>query len=84
MNKHDESIIDMEATGKWLYRLISRSRLSSQDIQEYLGMASRQSIYAWYSGRNLPTIDHLCQLSRLLGVKIDDMIITKKNTNEKK
>lgn len=48
--------------------------VSIKDVQQYLGLASEQSIYAWLNGRNMPTIDNLYALSELLQVSIDSIV----------
>lgn len=36
-----------------------------------------QTIYNWFSGKNMPTLDNLVVLAQVLSVSIDDIIITK-------
>ncbi len=38
----------------------------------YIGF---QSVYAWFSGKTLPSLDNLYRLSRLLRVPMDEMIV---------
>ena len=38
--------------------------ISAKDIQEYLNLASVQSVYNWCNGINMPTIDNLYALSQ--------------------
>ena len=45
-----------------------------QEIQKYLGFSTPQSIYHWFSGHNMPTIDNLYALSQLLQVPIDTIV----------
>jgi transcriptional regulator with XRE-family HTH domain len=44
-------------------------------VCEQFGIGSLQTVYNWMSGRNLPSIDHLYDLSVLLTVSIDDIIV---------
>ncbi|MBR5572829.1 MAG: helix-turn-helix transcriptional regulator [Oscillospiraceae bacterium] len=44
-------------------------------------MASQQAIYHWQRGTCLPTVDHLCALSHLFNVPMDDILILK-DTNK--
>jgi hypothetical protein len=39
--------------------------LNVKDIQGFLELSTSQSIYHWFDGRNLPTIDNLYALSEL-------------------
>jgi transcriptional regulator with XRE-family HTH domain len=43
--------------------------------QEFLELSTPQSIYHWFDGRNLPTIDNLYALSELFHMPIDDFLI---------
>ena len=66
--------IDMIQTGKVLRRYAEENNYRVKDIQEYLGLACPQPIYRWYQGKNIPSIDHLCRLSQLYKVHIEDLI----------
>ena len=46
-------------------------------IQAYLHLSCPQSIYRWFKGKILPSVDHLCALSRLLGVHMEDLLVLK-------
>ena len=66
--------IDIVETGKKIKRLMITKGFSVSDIQEYLGLSTPQSIYHWFNGRNMPTIDNLYALSELFKVPIDAMV----------
>ena len=74
--------IDMEASGARLQKLTKEAGLSVKDIRDELGIQSLQSIYNWYNGSSLPTVDHLFAISRMIDVKIDDILV-EKNESEK-
>lgn len=67
-------MINLKETGIRLRRLVDARGLSAKTVQTYLGLASVQSVYNWFNGINMPTIDNLYALSQLLGVSIDEMI----------
>ena len=67
-------IIDKKKTGIRLRRLMDECGFTVKDIQQYLGLASIQSIYHWLNGISLPTIDHLYALSELFRLPVDDML----------
>ncbi len=67
-------VINKQATGNKLHRLMESKSITARDIQEYLGLGCVQSVYRWLSGRSMPTIDNLYALSELFQVSIDDMI----------
>lgn len=55
--------------------MASRARgLTVKDIQEYLELSTPQSIYHWFDGRNLPTLDNLYALSELFEVPLDLLV----------
>ena len=70
--------IDMAKTGQNIVVLRKRAGLSVRDLQDVFGFGTPQAIYKWQQGLALPTIDNLVVLADLLGVTIDDIIVTDK------
>lgn len=68
-------VIDMEATGIRLRRIMEQKKITAKCIQQYLGLACVQSIYRWLNGRSMPTIDHLYALSELFRMPLDDIVV---------
>jgi len=75
MAKSPETNIDSVRTGAFLREKILSRGYSVRDVQEYLELSCPQPIYRWFSGRVLPSVDHLYALSRLLGVHMDELLI---------
>lgn len=50
--------------------------LSVHDLQSVFGFNSPQAIYKWQNGVALPTLDNLIVLAAVLGVRLDDIVIT--------
>ncbi len=71
-------IIDMIKTGQNIVILRKQAGLSVKDLQDAFGFGTPQAIYKWQQGLALPTIDNLVALAALLGVKIDDILVTDK------
>jgi len=71
-------VIDMTKTGQDIVVLRKRAGLSVRDLQDVFGFGTPQAIYKWQQGLALPTIDNLVVLAALLGVTIDDIIVTDK------
>ena len=69
-------IIDLIATGKNIKRIREASGISVRDIQDVLGFTNPQAIYKWQKGECLPTIDNLVILASVLGVTIDEILVT--------
>lgn len=67
--------IDMKATGRRLRQIMEQRKISVMDVKQYLNLSSVQSIYRWFWGKSMPTIDHLYALSELFGLPIDELII---------
>ena len=68
--------IDMVKTGQNIVTLRKKAGLSVKDLQDAFGFGNPQAIYKWQQGLGLPTIDNLVVLATLLGVKLDDFIVT--------
>ena len=68
--------IDMAKTGQNIVTFRKRAGLSVKDLQDVFGFGTPQAIYKWQQGLALPSIDNLVVLASLLGVKIDDIIVT--------
>ena len=70
--------IDMVKTGQNIVTLRKKAGLSVRELQIAFGFGTPQAIYKWQQGLAMPTIDNLVALASLLGVKIDDIIVTDK------
>lgn len=68
-------VIDMARTGQNIKHIMQLKGLSVKDIQEFLELSTPQSIYHWFNGRNLPTIDNLYALSELFHLPVDALLI---------
>lgn len=67
-------LIDTKKTGIRLRRIMDERGFTVKDVQQYLELASVQSVYHWLNGQSMPTIDNLYALSELFRMPIDDMI----------
>ena len=72
--KKKSSQIDIHKTGQNIKRIMQMKGMTVKDIQEYLGLAAVQSVYHWFAGRSLPTVDNLYALSELFCVPIDVLV----------
>ena len=68
--------IDMEATGKNIEQLRREAGLSVSQLQERLCYTSTQAIYKWQRGASMPSLDNLIALASILGVRVDDILVT--------
>ena len=67
--------IDIKKTGHKIKEMCKVRNISVKDIQEKLLVGSFQAVYAWFSGKSLPSLDNLYRLSRLLNVSMDSLIV---------
>ena len=68
-------IVDMKKTGAHIKELFEERNISVIEIRNELGLKSKQSVYRWYDGKAMPTIDHLYTLSRMLKVPVDELLV---------
>lgn len=68
--------IDMKQTGKRIHEICKWRNISVSDIQKELKIGSFQAIYAWFSGKCLPSLDNMYYLSRLLKVPMELLIVS--------
>ncbi len=69
-------VISIEKSCEKLRSLCVSKGYTPQMLKEALQLESVQTIYKWFSGQNIPNIDNLVALSRLLGVSLDELIVT--------
>ena len=67
--------IDVEATGQNIARLRKAAGLSVRDIQAAMGFTAPNAVYKWERGKSIPALEHLMVLSKLFGVKMEDILI---------
>lgn len=73
--KRKYPVIDMVRTGQNIKRIMQLKGLAVKDVQEFLELSTPQSIYHWFDGRNLPTIDNLYALSEMFQIPVDAMLV---------
>lgn len=66
-------MVDMQLFGKTLRKHRKEQGVTQWELAEKL-MVSAQSVSIWESGKGLPDLDHLCELSRVLSVSIDVLL----------
>lgn len=72
--------IDQEKTGIKIKEMLNEAGYDVNYVQEYLHLACPQSIYRWFKGKILPSVEHLCALSRLLGVHMEELLVLENNS----
>ena len=74
--------IDPIKTGAKIKRILKAAGYEVRDIQKYLHLSCPQSIYRWFKGKILPSVEHLCALSRLLNVHMEDFLVLQEQSIE--
>ena len=52
--------------------------ITPRQLQILLDFPYVQTIYNWFAAKNMPTIDNLVVLAQILGVTMDDIVVTRK------
>ena len=68
--------IDLIATGQKIKQLRVKAGISVKKLQEVFGFSTPQAIYKWQNGTAMPTLDNLVVLAAVLGVTLDDSLVT--------
>ena len=68
-------VINLKSTGSNIESCRREAGLSVRDLQDYFGFEYPQAIYKWQHGECLPTVDNLLALSRILEVKMEDLLV---------
>ena len=75
-------MIDMQKTGWRIKEICDKQRITVKQIQEELNIGSFQSIYSWFHGKTLPSLDNFYALCKLLHVSMDSMIVEQEEYSE--
>ena len=67
-------VIDLHSTGARINELRREREITVDELRIYLGMNNPNSIYKWFRGEVLPTLENMYALSVILEVPIDDII----------
>ncbi len=70
-------VLDLNATGAKIKSLLSQRGISPRQLQSILNFPYVQTVYNWFSGKNIPTLDNLVVLSQVLGVSMDEIVVTR-------
>jgi transcriptional regulator with XRE-family HTH domain len=51
--------------------------VTPRQLQLIMDFPYVQTIYNWFAGKNMPTLDNLVVLAQILGVTMDEIVVTK-------
>jgi len=75
-------VLDLDATGAKIKTIMKQKGVTPRQLQLILGFPYVQTIYNWFAAKNMPTLDNLVVLAQVLGVTMDDIIVTRMITIE--
>ena len=75
-------VLDLEATGVKIKTLMKQRGITPRQLQTILDFPYVQTIYNWFAAKNMPTLDNLVVLAQVLGVTMDDIVVTRMITVE--
>ena len=75
-------IINLKMTGNNLKEICQDRNIAVKDIQAFLSLSCVHTVYKWFRGESLPSIDHLYALQELMNVSMSEMIVGNLNNSE--
>ena len=69
-------VLDLAATGAKIKTVMKDKGITARDLQIIMDFPYVQTIYNWFAGKNMPTIDNLVVLAKILAVPMDDLVVT--------
>lgn len=75
-------VIDVQETGRQLKKECERRQVTPRELQEFLGLAALQSVYGWFQGRALPSLDNFYALSCYLGIRMEELVVPRQRGRE--
>lgn len=69
--------LDMLKSGQTMKAAIQSKGYTVRDIQKIMQLECPNSIYRWYRGMVLPSVNNLYVLSKVLGVHMEDLLVEK-------
>ena len=70
-------VLDLEATGAKIKTLMKQRGITPRQLQILLDFPYVQTIYNCFAAKNMPTLDNLVVLAQVLGVTMDDIVVTR-------
>ena len=74
--KYLKPVLDLAATGTKIKSVMKDKGITARELQIIMDFPYVQTIYNWFAGKNMPTIDNLVVLAKILAVPMDDLVVT--------
>ena len=68
-------MIHERLTGRKIKRVCEERGLTVQEIQKRMGIGAHKSVYNWFNGKAMPTLDNYYTLCKILGVSMESLIV---------
>lgn len=68
-------MINPELSGRRIREKVKEKGYSTKDIMTYMGFRHTKSVYAWYRGASLPTLENMVALSVLLQTPVNELLV---------
>lgn len=72
-----KTVVDQKKTGLRIKELCSQNGITVKMIQTEIVLQCPQSVYRWFYGHALPTVDHLYTIACMLKMPIDELLVVK-------
>ena len=69
-------VLDLAATGAKIKTVMKDKGITARELQIIMDFPYVQTIYNWFASKNMPTIDNLVVLAKILAVPMDDLVVT--------
>ena len=69
-------VLDLAATGAKIKTVMKDKGITARELQIIMDFPYVQTIYNWFAGKNMPTIDNLVILAKILAVPMDELVVT--------
>lgn len=70
-------VINLKQTGSRIKKLCKEAGLSPNRLKKELNLSCVQTVYKWFQGENLPSIENFYALSLLLNVSMEELLVFK-------
>ena len=74
--KYLKPVLNLDATGEKIKTIMKQKGITVRELQIIMEFPYVQTIYNWFAGKNMPTIDNLVVLAKILGVPMEELIVT--------
>ena len=68
-------VLDLDATGTKIKTLMKQRGITPRQLQILLNFPYVQTVYNWFAGKNMPTLDNLVVLASVFGTTLDAIVV---------